>query len=61
MSPAVLIRGMCAVKCTASLFAVRHSSHAKLRAVVAHEPGALRVHWGQQGQHFCAFVVEARM
>eukprot|EP00965_Chrysotila_dentata_P100119 3307882-Pleurochrysis_carterae.AAC.1 len=49
MSPAALVGDMWAVKCTASLFAVRHSSHAKLRAIVAHELGALRVHyWGNR-------------
>eukprot|EP00965_Chrysotila_dentata_P062838 2081768-Pleurochrysis_carterae.AAC.1 len=42
MSPAATGTGMCAFECTASLFAWRQSSHAKLRAIVAHAFGASR-------------------
>eukprot|EP00965_Chrysotila_dentata_P036250 1207359-Pleurochrysis_carterae.AAC.1 len=38
---------MCASEWTASLFAWRQSSHAKLRAIVAHAFGASRVHCGK--------------
>eukprot|EP00965_Chrysotila_dentata_P114018 3770360-Pleurochrysis_carterae.AAC.1 len=37
---------MCALECTASLLALRQSSHAILRASVAHASGASRVHCG---------------
>eukprot|EP00965_Chrysotila_dentata_P042839 1421696-Pleurochrysis_carterae.AAC.1 len=37
---------ICAFECTASLFAWRQFSHAKLRAIVAHAFGASRVHCG---------------
>eukprot|EP00965_Chrysotila_dentata_P034544 1149650-Pleurochrysis_carterae.AAC.1 len=37
---------MCAVECTASLFARRQSSQAMLRAMLAYAFGASRVHCG---------------
>eukprot|EP00965_Chrysotila_dentata_P102435 3381512-Pleurochrysis_carterae.AAC.1 len=47
MSPAAVGVGMCALECMASLFACWHSSHAKLRAIDAHDSGASRVHFGR--------------
>eukprot|EP00965_Chrysotila_dentata_P092742 3061527-Pleurochrysis_carterae.AAC.1 len=47
MSPAATGTGICAFECTASLFAWRQSSHAKLRAIVAHAFDASRVHCGK--------------
>eukprot|EP00965_Chrysotila_dentata_P193776 6175955-Pleurochrysis_carterae.AAC.3 len=46
MSPAAVGTSMYALEWTASLFAWEQSSHAKLRAIVAHESGASRVHFG---------------
>eukprot|EP00965_Chrysotila_dentata_P014575 482695-Pleurochrysis_carterae.AAC.1 len=46
MSPAAVGVGMCALECMASPFACRHSLHAKLRAIDAHDSWASRVHFG---------------
>eukprot|EP00965_Chrysotila_dentata_P172306 5686690-Pleurochrysis_carterae.AAC.1 len=46
MSPAFVVAGMCALECAASLLALRQSSHAMLRASVAHASGESRVHCG---------------
>eukprot|EP00965_Chrysotila_dentata_P166486 5496890-Pleurochrysis_carterae.AAC.1 len=44
MSPAFVVAGMCALECTASLLVLRQSSHAIMRASVAHASGASHVH-----------------